>query len=101
MNSAISSIATATPADTSSATGTPNHTQTASAAPDQVVYKNPQKQAKPVVTEIKRKWKGKEIVYWQVRVGSSIAKVYATPTANRVRYSVVYWMEPEAEARTV
>jgi len=94
MNSAISTSDSETPADTSSAAVSSNSSQTAPKAPAPVVvYMNPKKQVKPVIKLIKKTWKGKEIAYWEVRVGSSLAKVYATPTGNRVRYSVVYWLD--------
>ena len=52
------------------------------------------KQIKTVVTEIKKSRKGKpEIILWEVRVGSSISKVYFTPSGNRELFTLVYWLD--------
>jgi integrase len=52
------------------------------------------KQVKAVVTEIKKKRKGKpEITLWEVRVGSSVSKIYFTPSGERELFTLVYWLD--------
>ena len=52
------------------------------------------KQIKTVVTEIKKSRKGKpEIILWEVRVGSSISKIYFTPSGSRELFTLVYWLD--------
>jgi integrase len=52
------------------------------------------KQVKAVVTEIKKKRKGKpEITLWEVRVGSAISKIYFTPSGERELFTLVYWLD--------
>lgn len=52
------------------------------------------KQVKAVVTEIKKKRKGKtEITFWEVRVGSAISKIYFTPSGGRELFTLVYWLD--------
>jgi integrase len=52
------------------------------------------KQVKAVVTEIKKKRKGKpEIKLWEVRVGSAISKIYFTPSGERELFTLVYWLD--------
>jgi integrase len=52
------------------------------------------KQVKAVVTEIKKKRKGKpEITLWEVRVGSAISKIYFTPSGDRELFTLVYWLD--------
>src|ERR1039457_7488445 len=47
------------------------------------------KQVKAVVTEIKKKRKGKpEITIWEVRVGSAISKIYFTPSGDRELFTL-------------
>ena len=52
------------------------------------------KQVKAVVTEIKKKRKGKpEITLWEIRVGSAISKIYFTPSGTRELFTLVYWLD--------
>jgi integrase len=52
------------------------------------------KQVKAIVTEIKKKRKGKpEITLWSVRVGSAISKIYFTPSGGRELFTLVYWLD--------
>jgi len=52
------------------------------------------KQVNAVVTEIKKKRKGKpEITLWEVRVGSAISKIYFTPSGERELFTLAYWLD--------
>lgn len=52
------------------------------------------KQVKTKVAEIvKRRKDGSEIVFWEVRVGSAIAKVYFTPSGERDLFTLAYWVD--------
>ena len=52
------------------------------------------KQVKTKVAEIvKRRKDGSEIVFWEVRVGSAIAKVYFTPSGERDLFTLAYWID--------
>jgi integrase len=52
------------------------------------------KQVKTKVTEVvKKRNDGPETVYWEVRVGSAVAKVYFTPSGERDLFTLAYWTD--------
>ena len=59
------------------------------------------KQVKAVVTEIKKKRKGKpEITLWEVRVGSAISRIYFTPSGERELFTLLYWVSCQNQELT-
>jgi len=71
-----------------------NPESSAPAQGDAVGVEYSPKQVKTKVSEIvKKRRDGSEIVYWDVRVGSAMAKVYYTPHQQRDFFTVAYWVD--------
>ena len=88
-SASVSPAATAKEKDSATISTAPAVTKSADFADNLKV-----KQVKTVVTEIKKSRKGKpEIILWEVRVGSSISKVYFTPSGKRELFTLVYWLD--------
>ena len=52
------------------------------------------KQTRTNVTEIRKSREGQpDRVLWSVQVGSSLSKIYFTPSGNRELFTLVYWLD--------